>query len=54
VGGAFRRPPCIAPQLDELQGEAIGFAADGASSFTISEGVGAAVHRFEVRPRLRS
>ena len=51
---AFEKPPCLAPQLDEPQGEAIGFAANGASSFTISEGVGATVHRFDVRPPLRS
>jgi hypothetical protein len=54
VADAFRRPPCSAPQIDEPQGEAIGFAANGASYFTISEGVGAAVHRFTVRPPLRS
>ena len=54
VSAAFRRPPCIASQIDEPQGEAIGFAANGASYFTISEGVGAAVHRFTVRPPLRS
>jgi hypothetical protein len=53
VAAAFLRPPCIAPQLDEPQGEAIGFAANGASSFTISEGVGATVHRYDVRPPLR-
>ena len=53
VAAAFRRPPCSAPQIDEPQGEAIGFAANGASYFTISEGVGAAVHRFTVRPPLR-
>ena len=53
VPAAFRRPPCIAPQVDEAQGEAIGFAANGASYFTISEGVGAAIHRFTVRPPLR-
>jgi hypothetical protein len=53
VAGAFRRPSCLAPQIDEPQGEAIGFAANGASYFTVSEGVGAAVHRFAVRPPLR-
>jgi hypothetical protein len=53
VAGAFGRPPCAAPQIDEPQGEAVGFAANGASYFTISEGVGAAVHRFTVRPPLR-
>jgi hypothetical protein len=53
VAAAFRAPPCEAPQIDEPQGEAIGFTANGASYVTISEGVGAAVHRFTVRPRLR-
>ncbi len=53
VASAFRRPSCAAPQIDEPQGEAIGFTANGASYVTISEGVGAAVHRFEVRPPLR-
>jgi len=53
VAAAFRHPPCAAPQIDEPQGEAVGFAANGASYFTISEGVGAAVHRFTVRPPLR-
>ncbi len=50
VASAFRRPPCEAPQLDERQGEAVGFAANGASYFTISEGVGAEVHRFASAP----
>ncbi len=50
---AFRRPPCDAPQIDEAHGEAIGFTANGASYVTIGEGVGAAVHRFTVRPPLR-
>jgi hypothetical protein len=53
VAAAFRRPPCTAPQIDEPQGEAVGFAANGASYFTVSEGVGAAVHPFTVRPPLR-
>jgi hypothetical protein len=52
MAAAFRRPPCDAPQIDEPQGEALGFAANGASYFTISEGRGEAVHRFTVRPRL--
>jgi hypothetical protein len=49
---AFDRPSCNAPQIDEPQGEAVGFAADGASYFTISEGAGASVHRFTVGPPL--
>ena len=53
VAAAFRRPPCDAPQIDEPQGEAVGFTANGASYVTISEGVGAAVHHVEVRPPLR-
>lgn len=53
VASAFHRPPCAAPQVDEPQGEAVGFAANGASYFTVSEGVGAAIHRFSVQPPLR-
>ena len=49
---AFDRPSCDAPQIDEPQGESVGFAADGASYFTISEGSGASVHRFAIRPPL--
>jgi len=52
LSAAFDRAPCGAPQIDELQGEAVGFAANGASYFTISEGAGASVHRFRVRPPL--
>ena len=52
LAAAFSRPPCEAPQIDERQGEAVGFAANGASYFTISEGAGASVHGFAVRPPL--
>ncbi len=52
LDSAFGRPPCDAPQIDERQGEAVGFAADGASYFTISEGSGASVHRFAIHPPL--
>jgi hypothetical protein len=52
VAAAFTQPSCAAPQIDEPQGEAVGFAADSASYFTISEGAGAAVHRFVVKPPL--
>lgn len=47
---AFSYAPCIAPQRDELQGEAIGFAADGSAYFTIGEVLAAPVHRFAVTP----
>jgi hypothetical protein len=47
---AFDRAPCAAPQIDERQGEAVGFDANGASYFTVSEGAGASVHRFVVKP----
>ena len=43
---AFGVDPCSAPQADERQGEAVGFAADGASYFTISEGANAPIHHF--------
>lgn len=49
---AFDEPPCSAPQRDEIQGETVGFAADGSAYFTISEGLAAAVHRFPVTPAL--
>jgi hypothetical protein len=52
LAAAFSRPPCDAPQIDERQGEAVGFAANGGSYFTISEGAGASVHGFAVRPPL--
>ena len=38
------RPPPL-----ERQGEAVGFAADGKSYFTISEGAGAPIHHFVAR-----
>jgi len=47
---AFTDPPCLAPQQDEAQGEAIAFARDGTSYLTVSEGPEAAVHRFDVTP----
>ena len=43
---AFGVDPCSAPQADERQGEAVGFAADGAGYFTISEGANAPIHHF--------
>ena len=46
LAAAFGVDPCSAPQADERQGEAVGFAADGTSYFTISEGANAPIHHF--------
>lgn len=35
---AFSEPPCTVPLAMELQGEAIGFAAEGLAYYTVSEG----------------
>ncbi|MCU1485741.1 MAG: hypothetical protein JWN67_2487 [Actinomycetia bacterium] len=45
---AFSSEPCEAPQAEEAQGEAIGWAADGRSYLTLSEGEHVAVHRVAV------
>jgi 5'/3'-nucleotidase SurE len=45
---AFTVDPCPAPQVDEPQGEAVGFAANGRAYYTISEGERAAINRFTV------
>jgi 5'/3'-nucleotidase SurE len=49
LAAAFGVDPCSAPQADERQGEAVGFAADGTSYFTISEGAHAPIHQFVAR-----
>jgi len=41
---AFTATPCAGPRPDEKQGEAIGFAADGGSYATISEGTDPVLH----------
>ena len=46
---AFGSSPCEAPQAEEAQGEAVGWAADGRSYLFLSEGDHVAVHRVEVR-----
>ena len=53
LAAAFGVHPCSAPAVDERQGEAVGFAADGASYFTISEGAGAPIHHFVARSAQR-
>lgn len=45
VGTALESVPCEAPLPPELQGESIGFAADGSNYVTISEGKGQTLHR---------
>ena len=42
---AFETAPCEGPVPTELQGESLGFALDGASYLTVSEGEHAALHR---------
>ena len=49
LAAAFGVDPCSAPAAAERQGEAVGFAADGTSYFTISEGAGAPIHHFVAR-----
>ena len=49
LAAAFGVDPCSAPAVAERQGEAVGFAADGKSYFTISEGAGAPIHHFVAR-----
>ncbi|HTO00950.1 MAG TPA: hypothetical protein VL068_09775, partial [Microthrixaceae bacterium] len=45
VAVALHSTPCIGPQINESQSEAIGFNADGSSYVTIAEGVGQTLHR---------
>lgn len=42
---AFATTPCDGPAPRERQGESLGFAADGASYVTVSEGDGSVLHR---------
>jgi 5'/3'-nucleotidase SurE len=46
---AFGVDPCLAPQTNEPQGEAVGFSADAKAYFTISEGAHAALNSFRLR-----
>jgi 5'/3'-nucleotidase SurE len=46
---AFTVDPCPAPQVNEPQGEAVGFEAFGRAYYTISEGEHAPINRFTVR-----
>lgn len=48
LADAFRATPCQAPQAEEPQGEAVGWAADGRSYVTLSEGDHVPVHRVAV------
>lgn len=47
---AFDGVPCRAPHRDEIQGEAVGFSADGSAYFTLGEGLTSPLHRFPVTP----
>lgn len=46
----FEAAPCSVPLAEEPQGEAIGFAADGRSYFTLSEGQRQPLHRYRAAP----
>jgi hypothetical protein len=47
---AFEHRPCEAPQVEEAQGEAVGFVDGGRGYVTISEGEHPAVNRFDAEP----
>jgi hypothetical protein len=49
VAETLASPWCRFPVAAEIQGEAIGFAADGSAYFTVSEGVGAIIWRVRLR-----
>lgn len=46
LAAAFTGPTCTLPLVFEMQGEALGFAADGLGYFTVSEGQDPALHAF--------
>jgi hypothetical protein len=50
LADALATDPCVAPEQPEEQGEAIAFSRSGDAYLTISEGGGAAVHRFAIEP----
>lgn len=50
VGDALARRPCAGPRIPEIQGEAIGFAPDGESYLTTSEGEGSRIHLWSPDP----
>jgi hypothetical protein len=52
VASAFTKRPCTAPSVQERQGEAIAFAADGRAYYTSSEGLNPPIHRFGIDPPL--
>jgi hypothetical protein len=52
LGDAFAEAPCLAPSVDEQQGEALAFLTDGSAYVTISEGAAAPVNEFAVDPPL--
>lgn len=46
LADAFAGPSCALPLVFEMQGEALGFAADGLGYFTVSEGQDPALHAY--------
>jgi hypothetical protein len=52
LAAAFAAGSCDAPQVEEGQGEAVAFAANGKSYLTVSEGAAPTINRFTVKPPL--
>lgn len=48
LADAFAMPPCRVPAPSEYQGEAIAFAADGASYWTLGEGANQSLYRVDM------
>ena len=46
IGGGSKIVACSGPSPSESQGEAVGFNSNGRGFITVSEGVGAVLHRF--------
>jgi hypothetical protein len=44
---AFNNPLCVVPQIDEPQGEAVSFGADGCGYYTVSEGENQPIYYFD-------
>ena len=51
LGEALRGAPCILPQVDEPQGEAVGWTADGLGYVTVSEGFMPPIQSFDCAGR---
>jgi hypothetical protein len=49
IAAALDGDSCRGPRPSERQGEAVTFLPDGTGYYTVSEGAGAAIHRYDVR-----